>query len=45
MMLVYWIQDYDTKEVLQSGKVDKAVVGIEDLQDNKGNVKYILIPI
>ena len=39
MMLVYWIQDYDTKEVLQSGKVDKAVVGIEDLQDNKGNVK------
>jgi hypothetical protein len=37
--LVYWIQDYDTKEVLQSGKVDKAVVGIEDLQDNKGNVK------
>ena len=23
---------------------DKAVVGVEDLQDNKGNVKYILIP-
>ncbi len=39
IMLVYWIQDYDTKEVLQSGKVDKAVLGIEDMQSGKGNIK------
>ena len=38
LMLVYWIQEYDTKEVLQSGKVDAATLSVEDYSDNS-NVK------
>ncbi len=38
LMLVYWIQEYDTKEVIQSGKVDAATIGIEDYR-NQGSIK------
>jgi hypothetical protein len=43
-MLVYWIQEYDTKDVLQSGKVDHAVVSINDYTTDNKNVKVFPNP-
>lgn len=39
MMLVYWVQNYDTKNVLQSGQVDAPVLSIEDYRNNNMDVK------
>ena len=39
LMLVYWIQDYDTKEVLQSGKVDNSTLSITAYETDDNNVK------
>jgi hypothetical protein len=39
LMLVYWIQNYDTKEVLQSGRVDHATLSIEEFDENENEVK------
>ncbi len=44
IMLVYWIQEYDTKDVLQSGKVDHAVVSINDYATDNKNVKVFPNP-
>ncbi|MDY0014727.1 MAG: T9SS type A sorting domain-containing protein [Bacteroidales bacterium] len=39
IMLVYWVQDDATKNVLQSGKVDAATLSVEDYGNNTNNVK------
>lgn len=44
LMLVYWIQDYDTKEVLQSGKVDNSTLAITAYETDENNVKVFPNP-
>lgn len=44
LMLVYWIQDYDTKEVLQSGKVDNSTLSITAYETDDNNVKVFPNP-
>ncbi|HOS16456.1 MAG TPA: T9SS type A sorting domain-containing protein, partial [Bacteroidales bacterium] len=44
LMLVYWIQDYNTKEVLQSGKVDNSTLSITAYETDDNNVKVFPNP-